>query len=115
VVGGLVGAAASRVLEARPAAPAGEQATGDACEQKDRDLLASLDLSPPQRERIDEILARRRQQADAFWQDAGPRLHELMDSTRAEIRTVLTPEQRAEYDRLRTERREARKQRESVH
>jgi Spy/CpxP family protein refolding chaperone len=112
VAGGLVGAAANRVLEARPVTAAAS-APDRGCE-REQDVFERLDLSPQQRERVDEILARRREQADIFWQDAGPRLHELMDSTRAEIRNVLTPEQRAEYDRHRAERRERREREEQA-
>jgi Spy/CpxP family protein refolding chaperone len=114
VAGALVGAAANRVLEARPATAAAARPDSAGCVQRDQDIFARLDLTPSQRERIDEILARRREQADIFWQQAGPRLHELMDSTRAEIRMVLTPEQRAEYDRHRAERRSRQEQREKL-
>ncbi len=112
VAGGLVGAAANRVLEARPVTSS-TSAPNTACE-REQDVFERLDLTPQQQERVDEILARRREQADIFWQEAGPRLHELMDSTRTEIRNVLTPEQRAEYDRHRAERRERREREEQA-
>lgn len=115
VVGGLVGAAAHRVLEASsPPVPVAENSRGG-CAERDRDIFATLDLSPQQRVRVDEILERRRAQADAFWQESGPRLQELTDSTRAEIRRVLTPEQRAEYDRIREERRARKKKHNNAH
>jgi Spy/CpxP family protein refolding chaperone len=108
VAGALAGAAVNRVLEARPASTAAAPAQRGSCEEREQDVFERLDLSPQQRERVDEILTRRREQADIFWQESGPRLRVLMDSTRAEIRNVLTPEQRAEYDRHRQERKERR-------
>jgi Spy/CpxP family protein refolding chaperone len=106
VAGALVGAAANRVLEARPVTALASAPVSAGCADRDPDIFASLSLTPEQREQVDEVLARRREQADAFWKESGPRLSELMDSTRAEIRVVLTAEQRAEYDRLLAERRE---------
>lgn len=113
-VGALVGAATHRVLEARPAATAPARA-GAGCAEADRDIFASLELTGEQRGRVDQILARRREQAEHFWQDAGPRLQALMDSTRSEIRAVLTEEQREQYDRLREERRARKKNRSEIH
>jgi Spy/CpxP family protein refolding chaperone len=106
VAGALVGAAANRVLEARPVGTLASAPSSAGCADRDPDIFASLSLTPGQREQVDEVLARRREQADALWKESGPRLSELMDSTRAEIRVVLTAEQRAEYDRLLAERRE---------
>jgi Spy/CpxP family protein refolding chaperone len=114
VAGALVGAAANRVLEARPVTALASAPVSAGCADRDPDIFATLALTPEQRERVDEVLARRREQADAFWKESGPRLSELMDSTRAEIRTVLTPEQRAEYDRLRAERRERHEKRNRI-
>jgi len=115
VAGALVGAAANRVLEANPVTALASSPVSAGCADRDPDIFATLALTPEQRERVDEVLARRREQADAFWKESGPRLSELMDSTRAEIRVVLTAEQRAEYDRLRAERRERHEKRNRIH
>ncbi len=85
------------------------------CDDRDRrpGFFDRLDLSPEQQQRIDAILQARREQMDAFWTENGPRMEQIVDSARAEIRIVLTEEQRAEADRLRAERK-ARHQREKA-
>lgn len=102
-VGMLAGTAFGRVLSARePDAPP----TAAECEQKrgPHHVFDQLDLTPEQRARIDGIMARRRERTDSLWRTDGARIRAAVDSTRAEIRAVLTPEQAVEYDRLRAER-----------
>jgi Spy/CpxP family protein refolding chaperone len=67
-------------------------------------FLDQLQLAPEQQERIDAILQTRKEQIDAFWAENGPRMEQIVDSTRAEIRNALTEEQRADIDRMRAER-----------
>ena len=101
--GAIAATAIDQVLHADP--PSREAAAKTAeCDQKRGHLLDRLDLTEDQRARIDSILERRRAQTDRFWTEAGPTLEAIMDSTRAEIRAVLTPEQRELHDRLRRER-----------
>jgi Spy/CpxP family protein refolding chaperone len=59
-----------------------------------------LDLTPAQRDEIARILERRRPVADSILRSSLPRLRAMMDSTRSEIRAVLTPVQRAKLDQL---------------
>ncbi len=59
-----------------------------------------LDLTPTQRRQIAEILERRRPAADSILRSSLPRLRVMMDSTRSEIRAVLTPAQRTKLDQL---------------
>jgi Spy/CpxP family protein refolding chaperone len=115
VAGGLAGAAFSRVLQAREPAAAG----GAACERSARGrgpstkLLEEVDLTPRQRQRIEGVMATTRTRIDAFWKgDEGRRMRGIVDSARAEIRGVLTPDQRAEYDRLVAEHRARRRHKE---
>lgn len=103
LAGSLFGMAMNRTLLAEEAPAAGDAA----CEHRGGKILDQLELSPSQRTEVDRILERRRAQTEAFWDSAGPRLRALTDTTRAEIRAVLTPAQAAEYDRLRAERRAA--------
>lgn len=103
LAGSLFGMAMNRTLLAEEAPAAGDAA----CEHRGGKILDQLELSPSQRTEVDHILERRRAQTEAFWDSAGPRLRALTDTTRAEIRAVLTPAQAAEYDRLRAERRAA--------
>jgi Spy/CpxP family protein refolding chaperone len=109
-VGMLAGTAFGRVLSAREPDAAAAAAE---CEQKrgPHYIFDELDLTPEQRARIDGIMARRRERTDSLWRTDGTRIRAAVDSTRAEIRAVLTPDQATEYDRLREEH-EARKRRE---
>ena len=68
-------------------------------------IIDRINLSADQRQHIDVILDRHRKEADALWQSQKPALRGIVDSTRAEIRTLLTPEQRTQYDQLLAERR----------
>lgn len=101
-VGMLAGTAFGRVLSARE--PAAAPTAAD-CEGKrgPHHIFDELDLTPEQRTRIDGIMARRRARTDSLWQTDGTRIRASVDSTRAEIRAVLTPAQAVEYDRLRAE------------
>lgn len=111
--GMLAGAAFDHALAAREREPAPVQEPGWHCHgphgKKTSMILDRLDLSPEQRARVDAVMARRRAQADAFWEREGPRMRGIVDSTRNEIRAILTAEQRAEYDRLREQHRAARR------
>ena len=56
--------------------------------------LDRLELTPEQQQRIDAILQARKEQMDAFWAENGQRMEQIVDSARAELRNVLTAEQR---------------------
>lgn len=102
--GMLAGTATSRVLAAREPAPS--TAAAAECPRGERgphSIIDELELPPAQRARVDSIMARHRQRTDSLWQQDGQRIRAAVDSARAEIRTVLTPAQAAEYDRLRAE------------
>ena len=73
--------------------------------ERDRHFGEELGLDSIERARVDSIFARRRLQIDSFWNGPGKSLRAIMDSTRDEVRAVLTPEQRARFDRRRMERR----------
>jgi hypothetical protein len=74
-------------------------------EERDRHFGEDLGLDSLERTRVDSIFAHRRVQVDSFWKGPGKSLRAIMDSTREEVRAVLTPEQRARFDRRRMERR----------
>lgn len=114
--GMLAGTAFDRVLtagetEARVAAKCED-------ERGPYSLFDELGLTATQRVRVDSIMARRRERTDSLWQEDGKRIRAAVDSARAEIRTVLTPRQAADYDRLReqheAERRRKRAQLDSI-
>lgn len=60
--------------------------------------IAAYGLSAAQRARIDSVLVARRAQIDGFWRGPGQSLRAILDSTRADVRAALTPEQRARFD-----------------
>jgi Spy/CpxP family protein refolding chaperone len=61
--------------------------------------LRELDLSKEQRTRIDEIFARHRPKLDAVLRETFPAVRIIQENIDSEIRGVLTPEQRIEFDR----------------
>jgi Spy/CpxP family protein refolding chaperone len=67
-------------------------------------FVERLELSDAQRASLDQLLQRRRSESDAILREMYPRLRAQVDSTHAEIRELLTPEQQAIFD----ERRESR-------
>jgi Spy/CpxP family protein refolding chaperone len=99
-VGALTGAATMRVVDGADT-PASERRDA----KKRPDLFETLQLTAEQRVQVDAIMERRREEVDAFWKQHGPQLRAIMDSARAEMRTVLTPEQQAIEEQFRAERR----------
>jgi Spy/CpxP family protein refolding chaperone len=69
------------------------------------EMGARLHLTPEQSARIQEIIRADSARTDSLLRSVRPVFRAHFDSTAAAIRGVLTPEQRAEFDRYRTERR----------
>jgi Spy/CpxP family protein refolding chaperone len=108
--GMLAGTAFDRLLTAGEVGPA----EAAACERGGRGphmIIDEVDLEPAQRARVQEILDRRRALTDSLWRADGQRIRAAVDSTREEIRAILTPEQRADYDRRREEHERRRRER----
>jgi Spy/CpxP family protein refolding chaperone len=63
-------------------------------------LAARLDLSPAQRESLRAVLERHRASAEAERRAYLERMRPQRDSMAAEIRALLTPEQREQFERL---------------
>lgn len=101
LVGALAGAAVIRVLGAGEPPPPRWAAPHRAGPE---DMFERLSLTRAQREQVEAILERRRTQMDAFWKQHGGTLRAIVDSTRAEIRSLLTPAQLAEEERIWAER-----------
>lgn len=107
--GALVGIASQQVLSAD------EPRSGEQRRDRGRDhdmfrpggeLTERLGLSEAQRVEIERIITENREKADSIFDEMRPRLRARYDSTTAAIRGVMTPEQQAEFDRYRAERRE---------
>lgn len=111
VAGMLAGTAFGRVLNAGEPAPGAATATECSGGRGPHHILDELELSPEQRARIDAVMARGRVRTDSLWKSDGTRIRAAVDSTRAEVRALLTPAQAAEYDQLR-QKHEERKRRE---
>ena len=71
--------------------------------ERDRHFGEDLGLDSAQRVHVDSIFAKRRVEIDSFWKGPGRSLRAIMDSTRQDVRNVLTPEQRARFDRRHAE------------
>ena len=58
-----------------------------------------LGLPGDRREAVERALDEREDRLKLYWEGKIPELQRLVDSSRAEIRRLLTPEQQAAYDR----------------
>jgi Spy/CpxP family protein refolding chaperone len=65
-----------------------------------REMESRLDLTEAQRDQIETILQKGREQSDAIRRELRPRLESQLESTRASIAAVLTPDQRAKFEEL---------------
>ena len=62
-------------------------------------FLERLGLRPEQLRAIDRALDAREDRLERYWDGKLPELRGIIDSSRAEIRLLLSPEQQAAYDR----------------
>lgn len=62
-------------------------------------FFARLGLQADQRAAIERALDEREDRLERYWEGKIPELRALVDSSRAEIRLLLTPEQQSAYDR----------------
>jgi Spy/CpxP family protein refolding chaperone len=106
VAGALAGAAVDRVVNADQAERPGGRDHRDGSRRSY--VIDQVDMSADQRQEIDAILKRRAVRMRSVWHELSPRLDAITDSARLEIMQVLTPEQRAEYERRLSERETAR-------
>jgi hypothetical protein len=65
----------------------------------EEDLLETLGLSRAQDDSVDQLLEAREDRLEEYWKSRLPDLQAIVDSSRQEIRAVLTPGQRDTYDR----------------
>ncbi|MBX6365688.1 MAG: hypothetical protein IRZ00_17610 [Gemmatimonadetes bacterium] len=105
VAGGLAGAALTRVLNAEGRRPDGPPITPrTSVFAPGSPLSQRLKLTDEQRAQIEAIVARERPRADSAARQLRERLRAAFDSTNAQIRAVLSPEQQVEFDRFLAER-----------
>jgi hypothetical protein len=65
----------------------------------EEEFLEGLGLARDRLEAVDRVLDRREDRLEAYWAGKIPEIEALIDSTRTEIRDLLSPEQREAYDR----------------
>jgi len=129
-VGALVGAAVERAVKARASDPSSlsQSAQREPDRRGDRDgrgggrgdrrvpiflepqVLDELKITVDQRTRIESILKSRDEQTKLLFEAMKPRMDVVMDSTRREIRALLTQEQRDKLDAIIKERHQRREQ-----
>lgn len=63
-------------------------------------LARHLDLTPAQRRQVEQILERRHARMNKLWSSVQPDVRREIESTNEEIERVLTPQQRAEFEKL---------------
>lgn len=65
----------------------------------EEEYLESLGLSDAQNDAVERLLEVREDQLEAYWEGKLPEIEALIDSNRAAIRDLLTPDRRTAYDR----------------
>jgi Spy/CpxP family protein refolding chaperone len=62
-------------------------------------LLVGLSLTREQRARAEEILERQEARLEEYWEGRLPEIQGILEESYAEIRSLLTPEQRPAFER----------------
>jgi periplasmic protein CpxP/Spy len=63
-------------------------------------LTKDLDLTPEQQAKVQPIVDQAKPQIRAIHEEAMQKTHSVMESTAAQIRPLLTPEQQAKFDAM---------------
>jgi Spy/CpxP family protein refolding chaperone len=86
----------------------GPWSRGGPTDQMRQRLASELGLSAAQAAQVDSIVTRSMAARQALDDSVRPRMRALLDSTRAQIERVLTPDQRQKFEALHTRDRSAR-------
>lgn len=105
IVGGLVGATADRLIFRDGPRVEKERERRDSDDRDRREryldwLSGELELTDGQRAEVAAIVDRYRERTSQIWKEVRPRFEAVKSDLRAEIRDVLTEQQRAGYERL---------------
>jgi Spy/CpxP family protein refolding chaperone len=108
LAGGIAGAAV-RASTANPTPAVNAQRGED--QQRDennrrRFPYEHLGIEGEQRAQLEALFERRRDELSALWHEYEPRMDAVVDSTRAEMHRLLTPEQIQAYDEYRKQRKQ---------
>jgi hypothetical protein len=105
LVGVVVGALGANLIVhhrgQRP--PGGSGGPGGGGRMAAAELQRRLDLNAEQRRQVDAILADSHREAQALWNEIRPRLMLLVEGANDRIERILTPAQKPEFQRYRTE------------
>lgn len=103
LAGGALGFTAGRMLDKRKA-----WSPHDGRESMSARIAEELDLTAAQRTLMDSLMTRRREQIREVYRPLRPQLDSLekvgrviSDSTHAQVRRILTPEQQVKWDAMR--------------
>lgn len=107
LVGGLAGVMLEDVVDdldwpwphAGPDTNHRDRANDPMDDDAEEEFVEGLGLSRDRLEAVDRVLDRREDRLEAYWAGKIPEIEALIDSTRTEIRGLLSPEQRDAYDR----------------
>lgn len=108
LAGGFAGAAIREVTADPPPAREDRQDARDS-ERRGNDRRFPFDhlgIEGEQRAQIEALFERNHEATSAVWQEYKPRFDAIVDSTRAELNRMLTPEQREKFAEYRKRRRE---------
>ena len=78
-------------------------------------LSKDLNLTDEQKAKVQPIIDQTKPQFAAIHKEAMEKMHALMESTGAQIRPLLTPEQQAKYDAMKKAHEDMRKAMEEMH
>jgi Spy/CpxP family protein refolding chaperone len=67
-------------------------------------IFDQMGLTAAQKAAMDSIMEKRRREMDAFWKEHNAEVRAIVDSARAEIDRILTPEQRKKFEEFRERR-----------
>ncbi len=59
-----------------------------------------LDLTPEQRQRMDQLIDESQERIRKLWEPVTPKVREELHQTKAQFRALLTPEQQTRFDEL---------------
>jgi len=62
-------------------------------------LLRGLGLTAQQQAQAEVVLERQEDELEAYWTARIPEIRDIMERSQSELRTLLTPEQQATFDR----------------
>jgi Spy/CpxP family protein refolding chaperone len=100
IAGLLVGAVADRIWLFRHGGGP-ERHRGMMAERIVERLSHELDLNAQQKQQVATIVAGHGKRIEAVWSNVRPQIRQEIDATNREIATVLTPQQREKFEKLR--------------